>query len=578
MKKGGGSGGFGSSNLDQHYNGVFVLFRPVRDAMERVVQDVEDVLKQIQPVRDVWDGLSQGLVVGWNGYYQGFEAFLECSYQGFAESRLIGLMGGIVEGTAHLVSSTTAGALAGLYQSIRGMGRTYEAIRASHQGKVWDKRLRAWSWYSLDDEVDALLTASELSPSPANAGIHEAMTPAEDPKRRMLRRRVKDDSFYNFLGVSSDASSSEIKKAYYHRALSIHPDKNGESAADFIRLNNIYKILKSDESRATYDQYGTCHSMSQLDGPSSSSAQVNPYSFVANLYGSVVVELYVGDLAIGSIVDNLLFLTDRAEAPTAWYEPTQQQVQRQVHVAGHLRDRINSYVSNDDVTLEHFERSCTLEAQALAEALQASTSTLPGSSFLLEGIASGLLLATTEYVVIPPLARPLLGSFALAKDVTQHARVTRELERTVRDAMQEFHRVSLVNASRAEDIGDDDYDECSAKDDEHDLDSLLKILSVPTVWRKLENFNRIDVARTVREAATRVFNDYGPSGKADHNFLANELRTEKARALYTLGRAFQKASEDQQRGQSSNGKHFPPQADQVYEHVKQALVDSIEMP
>ena len=36
---------------------------------------------------------------------------------------------------------------------------------------------------------------------------------------------VVDSTYYALLGVSTDASAAQIRKAYYQRARSCHPDK-----------------------------------------------------------------------------------------------------------------------------------------------------------------------------------------------------------------------------------------------------------------------------------------------------------------------------------------------------------------
>ncbi|KAJ4459095.1 putative chaperone DnaJ-domain superfamily protein [Paratrimastix pyriformis] len=65
--------------------------------------------------------------------------------------------------------------------------------------------------------------------------------------------------YYSILGIPRDASSSDIRKAYYLKAKDCHPDKNpgDENAkARFQQLGRIYAVLSDQESRAFYDRFG----------------------------------------------------------------------------------------------------------------------------------------------------------------------------------------------------------------------------------------------------------------------------------------------------------------------------------
>jgi len=65
--------------------------------------------------------------------------------------------------------------------------------------------------------------------------------------------------YYEVLGVEKGASAAEMKKAYRRLAMKYHPDRNPDDAeADekFKEAQEAYEILKSDEKRARYDQFG----------------------------------------------------------------------------------------------------------------------------------------------------------------------------------------------------------------------------------------------------------------------------------------------------------------------------------
>ncbi|CAE6509913.1 unnamed protein product [Rhizoctonia solani] len=68
---------------------------------------------------------------------------------------------------------------------------------------------------------------------------------------------VADPHYYEVLGVKSDASPAEIKRAYKKKALQSHPNPDNPAAAqDFQDIAAAYETLVDEHKRAHYDRFG----------------------------------------------------------------------------------------------------------------------------------------------------------------------------------------------------------------------------------------------------------------------------------------------------------------------------------
>eukprot|EP00093_Oithona_nana_P006497 06497.XXX_171405_172296_1 [CDS] Oithona nana genome sequencing. len=84
-----------------------------------------------------------------------------------------------------------------------------------------------------------------------------------------VKRVRKCQDYYEILGVSKEASESELKKSYRKLALQFHPDKNHAPGAGeaFKAIGNAFAVLSDPEKKRQYDLYGPMDS--QPTGPRS---------------------------------------------------------------------------------------------------------------------------------------------------------------------------------------------------------------------------------------------------------------------------------------------------------------------
>jgi molecular chaperone DnaJ len=78
---------------------------------------------------------------------------------------------------------------------------------------------------------------------------------------------VKRD-YYEVLGVSRDASTEDIKKAFRKLAFQYHPDRNKDDGASerFKEVSEAYEILSDTDKRAAYDRFGHAGTESAFGG------------------------------------------------------------------------------------------------------------------------------------------------------------------------------------------------------------------------------------------------------------------------------------------------------------------------
>lgn len=87
----------------------------------------------------------------------------------------------------------------------------------------------------------------------------ESATGDFTPEQAAAVKKVRScQDYYQILGVTKEASESELKKGYRKMALQFHPDKNKAPGAGeaFKAIGNAFATLSDSEKRRQYDLYG----------------------------------------------------------------------------------------------------------------------------------------------------------------------------------------------------------------------------------------------------------------------------------------------------------------------------------
>jgi hypothetical protein len=75
----------------------------------------------------------------------------------------------------------------------------------------------------------------------------------EEEEERPEGAATGNEDFYSVLGVSTDATEAQLKRAYRLRSLKVHPDKKGGSVEAFQLVATAYETLSNPQKRQLYD-------------------------------------------------------------------------------------------------------------------------------------------------------------------------------------------------------------------------------------------------------------------------------------------------------------------------------------
>lgn len=522
--------------------------------MEGEMEEASEVFNSLFSTRrpkDGMAGLSSATKSIGKGVLAGAVSLVAQPVAGAQQDGVKGFFHGLATGVASAVALPVTGVCIGAYQVARGVGNTAEAHKASKAGMQWDDDKREWYFYFLDNEKEEIENW-ESQKAEGKTASGEATSGALNEKK------VKDREYYDLLGVSTSASPSEIKKAYYKEARKVHPDKcpdDPDAATKFQALGQAYQILSNEQTRAAYDKNGKSDNENQ-------DAMVNaidPTVFFNVMFGSTLVEPYVGELWIASVAD--LMMKDMAEQQEMTSGMTEDEMnaqfaeklsgkagnveeakikqrKREVIIAMYLRDKVQA-VADGTETLDDFKAKAQMEAIKIAEGSFGGT--------FLSAIGFQLEIEADEYIGFRNSFLGIDGHKASARknasSVSTNLKITGAALKAAnagRKVYKEVESAQLanqdMNGTKSTVVGSDGKVSNTGEKTKEQMEAEQAMFaaekledSLPVILDLAWAVNERDIGRTLKHASRRVFNDAS---------VELDKRMKRAQALKILGHEF----------------------------------------
>ena len=408
------------------------------------------------------------------------------------------------------------------------------ASEAKEAGKIYDKETKQWFFYFIDTEWDDLM-AKHKDMDSTTTGSTNVSGEAERP--------VKDREYYDLLGISTNANAGQIKKAYYKKARTCHPDKNPddpEAAQKFQELGQAYTVLSNEQMRANYDKNGKSETTGQ------DMQNVDPMVFFNIMFGSALVEPYVGELGIASIADSMfkddtiggLSREEFEQLPeeeqrkmmdvkmAAMQEESEfKNLKRQLQIAKFLRERVKAFEEidkkrpTDKDKLEAFVNACHDEAVKIAEGAQ--------GDLYLKVIGYTLEVAADKYLGYETSFLGMGGH--LAKTQQNFSAFSGNMKllgagiKAASKGAKAMHQAEELQKRQMETGEPLDEQKVNQEMQEQLDDSLPAILEL--AWA----FNKRDIQFTLKKSCKKLFNDAS---------APKYIRLRRAEGIRLLGKSF----------------------------------------
>jgi hypothetical protein len=519
--------------------------------MEEDLQEASEVFNSLFSTRrpkDGWAGLSSGLKSATKGTVAGLASLIAQPIAGAQQDGVKGFFGGLATGVASAVALPVTGICVGAWQVGRGVANSVEAVNASKAGMQWDNDKREWIFYYLNKDME------EVQELEAVLKAEKAGTTAsgDAAKIDINEKKVKDREFYDLLGVSTNASAGDIKKAYYKEARKCHPDKclnDPAAAAKFQALGHAYQILSNEQTRAAYDKNGK----PETNADANMANEIDPLVFFAVMFGSHLVEPYVGELWIATTADSMMKdvmeqqqamdlenMTEEEAAKilagkTSNAEVMLKQRKREVKIALYLKEKVLPYLeAHDEDDIHTFRASIQKEAIKIAD-------TSFGATFLVT-IGFALEVESDEFLGFQNTALGVGGHAARWRKTRKNTQNNWKLVgaalnagTTGRKAMKEVEAAQRAMEEKRANAGlegdKSKVGEEPSMDDEEQAKVAAQKLeeTIPALLELACAINIRDISRTLKNACKKLFTDAE---------VPMTTRIQRAEAIHIIGNEF----------------------------------------
>mmetsp|Transcript_14816 Transcript_14816/g.17365 ORF Transcript_14816/g.17365 Transcript_14816/m.17365 type:complete len:684 (-) Transcript_14816:863-2914(-) len=545
--------------------------------------------------KNVFGGLSSGLmniVVGFSvGFISAVYLPLEGAYSGYCDEKLLsvndkvkGLLTGVAKGVGFSIPvaliAPAAGILTGTFQIFRGVLNTPESIGEQYlENKEWDNIKREWYVYSLPLEADKVLSETEeeylkrQEQKAQEKGQNNEQKNKKENSRKIPIKKVKEKEYYDLLGVDTNATSGEIKKAYYKKARMLHPDKNpGDPLANerFQKVGAAYQILSDENLRSKYDRMGKD---GVNDVPMMDSLMIFNFLFGSEKFEPIVGEMYLA-MQLGVAIqlqsegdENELesFFTGDNNKNSDIME--YKQMRREVQCAVNLAEKLKIYDADEASNYKHFTAQIENEAEELSkdklgrmllgligyvyveEAVKFQRFNHSVSAgfgvYNLKSFAHSSHLSTLYYWTIVKVIGSLIGSYATSKlklflpgkrlkekktKINTNTDFAAEKKTAEIDTSEENVTKTKSNFEEKSKNDDENDDDGNDDDDDEKLLSKYKNLGLEFMW----NSSVIDIETTLRKVCRKIFKDLTES---------HQSRLKRAQGLELIGNIYKNHGE-----------------------------------